>query len=118
MNIPDHVFREVENNFRVKILKFFDEDVDTDTGSWNLFDPGSGMEKIRIWDPESRIRNTCDNPKTAYLLPLCWFILARGATPSMAMKKTLRGWIIRKRTCPTQERKNVNNSNSDNVEQE
>jgi hypothetical protein len=73
------------------------------------------MEKILIQDPGSRIRYTGDNPKTAYLLPLCWFILARGATPSMAMKKTLRGWIIRKRTCPTQGTQNVNNNNSGNV---
>ncbi len=31
----------------VKILKFFD--ADPDLGSGNLFDPGSGMEKIEIF---------------------------------------------------------------------
>jgi hypothetical protein len=38
--------------FWVKILKFFD----ADPGSWDLFDPGSGMEKfgsgINIPDPQ------------------------------------------------------------------
>ena len=32
------------------------------------------------------------------LLPLCWFIFALGATPSIAMKKTFLGWIILKST--------------------
>lgn len=32
------------------------------------------------------------------LRPLCWFILALGATPSTAMKKTLRGLMILKST--------------------
>jgi hypothetical protein len=41
-------FQELRNNFWVKILKFFD--ADPDPGSRNLFDPGSGMEKIRIRD--------------------------------------------------------------------
>ncbi len=40
----------------IKILKFFDADADADAdahadpGSENLFDPGSGIGKIRIWD--------------------------------------------------------------------
>ncbi len=55
MNIPNHIFAALNrNNFWLKILKFFD--ADPDLGSGNLFDPGSGMGKIRIRDP--RIRNT------------------------------------------------------------
>jgi hypothetical protein len=38
MNNPDNFFESLETIFWVKILKFFD------------VDPGSGMEKIRIWD--------------------------------------------------------------------
>jgi hypothetical protein len=38
MNNPDHISESLEAIFGVKILKFFDAD------------PGSGMEKIRIWD--------------------------------------------------------------------
>jgi hypothetical protein len=37
-----------------KILKFFDADVDPDPRSENLFDPGSGMEKIRTRDKHPR----------------------------------------------------------------
>jgi hypothetical protein len=45
---PDHISESIETFFfEVKILKFFDAD------------PGSGMGKIRIWDPESGI-NTPD----------------------------------------------------------
>ncbi len=55
---PDPDFRELTNNFWVKILEFFD--ADPDPGSGNNFDarsvirdgknldPGSGMEKIWI----------------------------------------------------------------------
>jgi hypothetical protein len=39
MNNPDHISECLETIFWVKILKFFDAN------------PGSGMEKIRIWDP-------------------------------------------------------------------
>ncbi len=39
MNIPDHISEGLNNNFWVKILKFFD------------VDPVSGMENIRIRDP-------------------------------------------------------------------
>jgi hypothetical protein len=46
MNNPDHIFKSLEINFCVKILKFF-------MRIRNLFDSGSGMEKIWI-----RIRNT------------------------------------------------------------
>jgi hypothetical protein len=35
------VFRELSNNFWVKILKLFD--TDADPGFGNLFDPGSGI---------------------------------------------------------------------------
>jgi hypothetical protein len=41
MNIPDHIFRELRNNFWVQILKFFG--ADADPGSGNLFYPGSGI---------------------------------------------------------------------------
>jgi len=34
-----------------------------------------------------------------HLRPLCWFILALGATPSTAIKNNFRGWIIRNKTC-------------------
>jgi len=33
------------------------------------------------------------------LRPRCWFILARGATPSTAIKKTFFGLIMRNSTC-------------------
>ena len=47
MNHRDHIFfRELRNNFWVKILKFFDADL-----GWKNLDPGSGMGKIRIRDP-------------------------------------------------------------------
>jgi hypothetical protein len=45
MNIPDHISESLETIFWVKILKFYDADVDP--GSENLFDgsgiPGSGL---------------------------------------------------------------------------
>ncbi len=41
MNIPDHNYESLETIFRVKILKFFDADVDP--GSRNLFEPKSGI---------------------------------------------------------------------------
>ena len=34
-----------------------------------------------------------------YLRPLCWFILALGATPSTAIKNNFWGWIMRNKTC-------------------
>jgi hypothetical protein len=46
MNIPDHFSESLETIFWVKILKFFE--ADAVQGFRNLFDPGSGMEKIRI----------------------------------------------------------------------
>jgi hypothetical protein len=45
----DYISESLETVFWVKVLKFFD--VDADPGSWNLFDPGFGMEKICIRDP-------------------------------------------------------------------
>jgi hypothetical protein len=45
INIFDHISESLI--FSVKIFKFFD----ADPGSENLFDNGSGMEKIRIRDP-------------------------------------------------------------------
>ncbi len=41
MNILDHISESLETIFRVKIHKFLD--ADADSGSGNLFDPGSGM---------------------------------------------------------------------------
>jgi hypothetical protein len=38
MHNPDHISERLETIVWVKILKFFDAD------------PGSGMEKIRLWD--------------------------------------------------------------------
>ncbi len=52
MNILDHISESLETIFWIKILKFFD--ADADPGSDNLFDPGSGMEKIRIWYPDEQ----------------------------------------------------------------
>jgi hypothetical protein len=42
MNNPDHITESLETIFWVKILKFFDAD------------PGSGMEKVRIWDGKNK----------------------------------------------------------------
>jgi hypothetical protein len=56
---PRSYFRELRNNFFVKILKFFDAD------------PGSGMEKIRILDPRSglkKIRIRDKHPESATLV--------------------------------------------------
>ncbi len=47
MNITDHISESLETIFRVKILKFFDADTDSDPGIFLTLDPGSGMEKIR-----------------------------------------------------------------------
>jgi hypothetical protein len=58
MNILDYISESLETNFWVKILKFFDADPEIfltlDPGSGNLFDPGSGIGKIRIWDPGNK----------------------------------------------------------------
>jgi hypothetical protein len=53
MNIPDHISESLETIFRIKILKFFDADVDPEPGSGYLFDPGSGI----FFDPGSGIRD-------------------------------------------------------------
>jgi hypothetical protein len=42
------ISESLETIFWAKILKFFDADADPAPGSGNRFDPGSGMEKIRI----------------------------------------------------------------------
>jgi hypothetical protein len=49
MNIPDHISESRETIFWLKILKLFD--ADPDPGIFLTLDPGSGMEKIRIWGP-------------------------------------------------------------------
>jgi hypothetical protein len=51
MNILDHIIESLETIFWVKILKFFDADADLDTGSGNLFDPGSGTRDGKNSDP-------------------------------------------------------------------
>jgi hypothetical protein len=51
MNITDHISESFETIFGLKLLKFFDADLDR--GFRNLFDPGSG-----IWD--GKIRNIPD----------------------------------------------------------
>jgi hypothetical protein len=48
MKISDHISESLETIVWFKILQFFD----ADPGSGNLFDPRSGMEKIRIRDPK------------------------------------------------------------------
>jgi hypothetical protein len=40
MNIPDHISGSLETILGKKILKFFDANPDTGSGSRNLFDPG------------------------------------------------------------------------------
>ncbi len=45
MNNPDHISESLETIFWFEILKFFDAD------------PGSRMEKIRIWDPGKHLRS-------------------------------------------------------------
>jgi hypothetical protein len=49
MNNPDHISESLETIFLVKILKFFDADVDQ--GSGNLFYPGSGIREGKNSDP-------------------------------------------------------------------
>jgi hypothetical protein len=51
MNIPDHISESLETIFLVKILRFLYADLERGSGIRNLFDPGSGMEKILIGDP-------------------------------------------------------------------
>jgi hypothetical protein len=48
MDIPDHISKSLETNFWLKILKILL--CASGYGIWNLFDPGSGKEKIRIRD--------------------------------------------------------------------
>jgi hypothetical protein len=50
INILEHISDSLKTIFRVKILEFLDADADPDPGFGNLFEPGSGMEKIRIRD--------------------------------------------------------------------
>jgi hypothetical protein len=51
MNISDHISESLGTIFCVKMLKFFY--ADPDPGSGTFFDPGSGLEKIRIQDSGS-----------------------------------------------------------------
>ncbi len=61
---PGLYFRDLGNNFWIKILQFFDADAEPEPGSGNLFNPKSGMEKnldpgygINIPDPQHWIGN-------------------------------------------------------------
>ncbi len=55
MNIWYHISESLETicwvKLKLKILQFVD--ADANPGSWNIFDPGSGMENIRIGDKHS-----------------------------------------------------------------
>ncbi len=77
MSIPDHISESLKTIIWVKILKFFGADADPNPGSGNLFDPGYGMEKIRIRDK---------NPGSATLYN--WLFFSKGpgkdATPAQA----------------------------------
>ncbi len=55
MNMLDNISDSVETIFWVKILKFFDADADPDSGSGNLFEPGSGIRVGKNSDPGSEI---------------------------------------------------------------
>jgi hypothetical protein len=50
MNILDTISDSLKTIIRVNTLEFLDANADPIPGSGNLFDPGSGMEKIRIRD--------------------------------------------------------------------
>jgi hypothetical protein len=56
MNNPDHISQSLETIFWVKLLKFFDADLD----------PGSGLEKIWIRDQGSGIN--VQDPQQCFLL--------------------------------------------------
>jgi hypothetical protein len=40
MNIPDHLFESLETIFGLKILKFYDADMDPGSGIFLILDPG------------------------------------------------------------------------------
>jgi hypothetical protein len=61
MNIPDHFSQGFETVFRVKKLKFFDAD------------PGSGMEKFRIWDGKKSDPGSGINIPDPQHCPQCCF---------------------------------------------
>jgi hypothetical protein len=49
LNISDHIPESLVSIFRLKMLKFLV--ADPGPGDFFTLDPGSGMEKIHIWDP-------------------------------------------------------------------
>ncbi len=52
MNIQSKIiFRELRKGFGLKILKFFDADLDPVSGVWDLFDLDPGWKKIQIQNP-------------------------------------------------------------------
>jgi hypothetical protein len=90
VNIPDHISESLETIFWVKILKLFVADADPDPVSGNLFDPGSGMEKIRIRDK---------HPGSAtLLLPLPYIELIESNIPPVLCVQQM-GSIMLKRKC-------------------
>ncbi len=59
IKVSDHIFESLETIFWVKILKFFDADVDP--GVFFTLDLGSGTEQLRIRD---------NHPGSATLVPV------------------------------------------------
>ncbi len=51
MNILDHISQSLEIIFWIKLLKFLERMRIRDPGIFMTLDPGSEMEKIRIWEP-------------------------------------------------------------------
>ena len=64
--------------------------------------PNRGSDGITSPFCRAFLTTSCASLADLNLLPLCWFILALGATPSTARKITLRGLIIRNRAWETQ----------------
>ncbi len=56
---PDHISESLETLFGVKIIKIFDAD------------PGSVMERIRIWDPGSRMDKNSDPGSATLRKSIC-----------------------------------------------
>jgi hypothetical protein len=57
INIPDYISSSLETIFGVKILEFFDADLDPESGIFLTLDPGPGIKKnfgsgINVPDPQ------------------------------------------------------------------
>jgi hypothetical protein len=72
MNSLVHISESLENIFFIKTLKFFDADLGSGIQDEKNSDPGSGMEKTQIRDPENtyQIRNIAAMTKRLTLVPL------------------------------------------------